>query len=116
MRVTPSHVKDGSLRPLFADPEAAWTGHALTTWLKGNHSIRTEQWRYTRYADGSEELYDEQKDPYEWTNVAKNSEFDSLKSEFSKQLPTENKPATGKPGGNGKGNGRKNAANPDEND
>ena len=35
-----------------------------------NHTVRTEDWRYIRYADGGEELYDETKDPYEWTNRA----------------------------------------------
>lgn len=103
---TPSHVKDKSLRPLLMDPEAEWSGHALTTWLSGNHSIRTGQWRYTRYADGSEELYDEQKDPYEWKNLAKNSEFDSVKAGFQKLIPTENKPGIGRPG-TGKGGGAK---------
>lgn len=103
---TPSHVKDKSLRPLLADPEAEWSGHALTTWLQNNHSIRTGQWRYTRYADGSEELYDEGKDPYEWKNLAKNSEFDSVKADFQKLLPVENKATIGKPG-TGKGGGGK---------
>ena len=32
---------------------------AITTHNQGNHTIRTEKWRYIRYADGSEELYDE---------------------------------------------------------
>ena len=29
----------------------------LTTWGRGNHSVRTGSWRYTRYHDGGEELY-----------------------------------------------------------
>ena len=31
---------------------------------KGNHAIRTERYRYIRYEDGSEELYDHDADPY----------------------------------------------------
>lgn len=108
---TPAHVKDKSLRPLLADPESEWSGHALTTWLKDNHSIRTGQWRYTRYADGSEELYDEREDPYEWKNLAKNGGFDSVKAGFQKLLPTENKPGIGKPGsGKGDGGGKRRQA------
>lgn len=42
----------------------------ITTWRKGNHSVRKEHWRYTRYHDGGEELYDHKTDPYEWTNLA----------------------------------------------
>ena len=30
----------------------------------------TERWRYIRYADGSEELYDHDADPLEWKNLA----------------------------------------------
>ena len=38
---------------------------------RDDHAVRTERWRYIRYADGSEELYDHDRDPDEWTNVAK---------------------------------------------
>lgn len=44
---------------------------ALMTWGKGNHSVRDGDWRYTRYHDGSEELYNHRSDPYEWTNLAR---------------------------------------------
>ena len=36
---------------------------AITTDNHDNHGLRTERWRYIRYADGSEELYDMVKDP-----------------------------------------------------
>lgn len=42
----------------------------ITTWHRANHSLRTERWRYTRYSDGGEELYDHTADPREWTNLA----------------------------------------------
>ena len=42
----------------------------LTTYAKGNHAIRTERYRYIRYEDGSEELYDHDADPREWRNLA----------------------------------------------
>ena len=41
----------------------------------GNKALRTERWRYIRYKDGTEELYDEQKDPWEWTNLAGKSDY-----------------------------------------
>ena len=41
---------------------------------RGNHAVRSDRWRYIRYADGEEELYDHSKDPWEWENVAKKSE------------------------------------------
>ena len=39
------------------------------TFERGNHAVRSARWRYIRYADGSEELYDHRDDPNEWRNV-----------------------------------------------
>ena len=100
---TPSHVEGVSLRPLLADPQAAWTHPAISTWLPGNHSLRTEDWRYTRYADGTEELYDHRSDPYEWTNLAGDKSSAAQKQELAKLLPTGNAPELHK--GNAKGGG-----------
>ena len=58
-----------------------------------NHAVRSEHWRYIRYNDGSEELYDEDKDPMEWTNLAKKPEIAGVKQELAKHIPTVNKPA-----------------------
>ncbi|WP_367873982.1 sulfatase [Luteolibacter sp. Populi] len=106
----PSHVEGDSIRPLLADPAAEWKGHALSTWLQGNHSIRTEDWRYTRYSDGSEELYDHRSDPYEWTNVAADPTHAALKNELAALLPVKNAPGLTKGDGwrdAGQGNGRR---------
>ena len=40
------------------------------TYGRGNHAVRSERWRYIRYPDGSEELYDHGDDPHEWNNLA----------------------------------------------
>ena len=75
-----------------------WQQPAVTTYLQNNHTVRTETWRYTHYSDGGEELYDETKDPYEWTNLARNGGGDkAMKSELSKFLPQENKPSARSP-------------------
>ncbi len=66
----PSHVEGRSIRALLADPKARWDTPAMTTYKINNHAVRSEGWRYIRYADGGEELYDEAQDPYEWTNLA----------------------------------------------
>jgi arylsulfatase A-like enzyme len=57
-------------------------------WGKGNRSIRSNQWRYTRYIDGSEELYDHNSDPSEWTNLARIDGFDSVLSAMRSSLST----------------------------
>ena len=46
------------LMPLLRDPKAKWDWPALMTYMRGNHAVRSDRWRYIRYADGSEELYD----------------------------------------------------------
>ncbi|MES2705674.1 MAG: sulfatase [Verrucomicrobiota bacterium] len=98
---TPSHVEGVSLRPLLANPQAEWAHPAISTWIQGNHSIRTEDWRYTRYADGGEELYDHRNDPYEWTNLATKEEFAAKKLELAKFLPAKNAPGLTKGEGRG---------------
>lgn len=54
-----------------AGTSRAWP--AITTHNRFNHAVRSIQHRYIRYADGSEEFYDLQADPHEWTNLAGNS-------------------------------------------
>jgi len=87
---TPPHVEGKSIRALLADPAAAWSQPAITTFRYNNHAVRSEGWRYIRYANGDEELYDETADPYEWTNLASKPEFAEKKSELAKFLPAEN--------------------------
>jgi len=86
----PKHVEGSRMVSLLRDPQAAWDTPAITTHGYQNHTVRSEAWRYIRYADGSEELYDEAKDPYEWTNLAAKPEFAPTKAELAKWLPTKN--------------------------
>ncbi len=58
-----------SLLPQLRNASALRKWPAITTHNHDNHGIRTENWRYIRYADGSEELYDMEKDPHEWHNL-----------------------------------------------
>jgi arylsulfatase A-like enzyme len=89
---TPKHVEGVSFRALLANPDAPWDLPARTTFHFNNHAVRTEQWRYIRYHDGGEELYDEIKDPLEWTNLAGKPEFAAVKKELAKWLPKTNAP------------------------
>jgi len=105
----PEHVKGASLMPLLKDPAAKWDGAAVCTHGKGNHAVRDAQWRYIRYADGSEELYDHSKDPYEWTNLASEVGMSDIKTKLGAVLPKEEvKPTSGeKKKGEGKGKKKK---------
>lgn len=88
----PKHVEGQSIRKLLASPNAEWSAPALTTHGFQNHAARSERWRYIRYANGDEELYDEDKDPYEWHNLATDPKLEKVKAELSKTFPTNNVP------------------------
>jgi arylsulfatase A-like enzyme len=88
--LTPPKNLDGkSFVSLLKDPSAEWMP-AVTTHGKDNHAVRSERWRYIRYADGSEELYDHDADPNEWTNLATNSRYRDTIEELRLSLPKTN--------------------------
>lgn len=65
------HTLEGlSLRPQLTSASAPRDRPAITSHNQGNYSIVTEHWRYIRYVDGAEELYDLTADAHEWTNLA----------------------------------------------
>ena len=101
---TPTHVEGKSILPLLKDPAMKWDTPALSTFLNNNHAVRTEQWRYIRYAGGGEELYDESADPLEHTNLASKPEHAALKQELAKWMPMKNAPDLGSRKGGGKSN------------
>ncbi len=86
----PKQLDGHSLQPLLSDPEAVRDQPSLSTFQPGNHALCLEQWRYIRYADGGEELYDRHNDPNEWTNLAALREFDKLKRDLQEFLPQHN--------------------------
>ena len=91
---TPDHVEGQSIRSLLEDPESSWDRPAITTHGYKNHAVRSHGWRYIQYADGSEELYNHQSDPYEWTNLAGDVQYQGIIREHANWLPKTNvKPA-----------------------
>ena len=101
----PDHVEGKSIRKLLENPDADWDGVAITTHGHMNHAIRSERWRYIRYADGSEELYDHSKDPYEWKNLASDPKFGEIKKYHAAHLPKKNVEQKAK--AHGKSSGKK---------
>ena len=81
-----------SLVPLLKNPTAPWERPALTTSGFKNHALRTDRWRYIRYADGAEELYDHDKDPLERSNLATKPESAKIKADLQQWLPKHDEP------------------------
>jgi len=79
-----------SLAPLLANPAKEWNRPVVMTYGYKNHAIQTERWRYIQYHDGTNELYDHDNDPNEWTNLANKPEYDTVIRELKASLPTTN--------------------------
>ncbi|MGH7200647.1 MAG: sulfatase [Planctomycetaceae bacterium] len=88
----PEHCEGPSVAGLLKNPQAEWDRPALTTHGRNNHAVRSERYRYIRYEDGSEELYDHQSDPMEWTNLADDPRHASVKEQLAAHLPKHNAP------------------------
>ena len=79
-----------SLKPLLGDTSAPWDRPSITTHGRNNHAVRSSRYRYIRYADGTEELYDHQTDPHEWHNLADQEALEGVKSRLAQWFPKTN--------------------------
>ncbi|MEO1012499.1 MAG: sulfatase [Bacteroidota bacterium] len=87
-----------SVKPFLENPETnEWKGPDGVLTMLGNglhqkgvfdqsYTLRTKDWRYILYLDGSEELYHDKIDPYEWENLASNPEYRNKKAELKNSL------------------------------
>jgi arylsulfatase A-like enzyme len=84
----PAAVDGESLLPLVVGSDGPQPRKpVVSTWEQGNHSVRTPEWRFTRYEDGSEELYDHRADPYEWTNLAAGGGYEAVRRSLRRWVP-----------------------------
>ena len=70
---------------LTAPEEEEWSGPSVAQSMvyrwgsqlpeAHNYSVRSRSWRYIRYQNGDEELYDHGSDPNEWTNLLVNPDM-----------------------------------------
>lgn len=81
-----------SLAPQLKDAAAQRERPAITTHNHDNHAIRSERWRYIRYVDGAEELYDMQADPHEFHNIIDDERHADVVAAHRKWLPEKSAP------------------------
>lgn len=90
LEVPVKQVEGENLRPLLSKLTSDSPTPSVTTYGQNNHAVRDTRYRYIRYADGSEELYDHSNDPAEWTNLALNPAHKDTKARLAKWLPQTN--------------------------
>jgi choline-sulfatase len=91
----PDHLEGHSLVPQLIDASRSRRWPAITTHNADNHGIRSRDWRFIQYADGTEELYDMRKDPNEWENLADDPKMQDVLLEHRRWLPSSLPPVPG---------------------
>lgn len=66
----PNNLDGTSLVPLLNDPNRNWDKAAISMFGFKNFGVRYKHWKYIRFRDGGEELYNLKYDPNEWKNLA----------------------------------------------
>jgi choline-sulfatase len=87
--LAPLDVTDGtSLVPLVDHPAGKRSAPAIIQHGLNSCAVRSDRYRYIRYADGSEELYDHTQDPNEWTNLAGMAAMRKVVVRLAGQIPS----------------------------
>ena len=93
----PEQCDGVSLVPQLKDPDAPRTRLSLTSFqfwgeTAPSHAVSDPRYRFIRYADGFEELYDLLDDPHEFTNRADDEALSGVKARLAKSIPENAKP------------------------
>jgi iduronate 2-sulfatase len=86
----PPGLAGTSLVPMLGDPgknvkTAAFSVAARDAGRIGR-SVRTDRFRYNEWPDGSQELFDHEADPHEWTNLARSADAAGLVAQMRELL------------------------------
>jgi arylsulfatase A-like enzyme len=77
-----------SLAATLAKPASAKDRNVYLPYMApGEYAIINRDWRYIRYGDNGEELYDLKSDPNEWTNLASNGKYAARKKQLQQSAP-----------------------------
>ncbi|RDV29364.1 hypothetical protein DXV75_02645 [Alteromonas aestuariivivens] len=85
----PEHVYGEDLTDMLKQPQATRDRVILNTNGEGNHALRDLQYRYLRYANGDEELYQMISDPLEQINLAGLPAFEPILKKYRRALEQE---------------------------
>jgi arylsulfatase A-like enzyme len=89
----PQHQLDGrSVTSLMKNPDTEWPYPAITCNGRDSYSLTFERYKYNRFFDGSEELYDHHNDPLEHKNLADTPAMESIKNQCMAYLPQKSAP------------------------
>ena len=81
-----------SLVPLMKKPQREWNHPAITSFGLGNYSVRSTNYRFIQYFDGSRELYNLRDDPHEWKNLIDNPKMKKVIQEHASFIPQKQHP------------------------
>ncbi len=99
---TPAQCDGNSLVPSLRAPSEDQGQVALTSFQfggeeKSSHAVADSRYRYIRYGNGFEELYDHRDDPHEFDNLAGNPDYRSVRARLKRWLPQNPAPNRGVP-------------------
>ncbi len=88
---TPAQCDGLSLAPILANPKAeirnyAFSYHGSSSIKPTNYALRGKDWAYMNYGEGKEELYDMQRDPNQFDNLASNEQYKRVLRDFRRAL------------------------------
>ena len=84
----PDSLDGESLVPLLRNPSAPRSTPAVTVDENRHVSVRDERYRYIRYADGTEEIYDYATDPNEWINRSSDPSVEHVRERLAPFIPS----------------------------
>lgn len=85
----PSQPLEGtSLAETLADPVTAKDRDVFLPYMiPGEYAVINRDWRYIRYGEDGEELYNVRQDPNEWNNLASVSQYEDVMAKLRKVAP-----------------------------
>lgn len=86
----PANVQGKSIISLLENPKKTIHQSVKTHITRGpnvsGNGFRTERWRYIEWSDGGMELYDHDRDPEEWHNLAQDVQYADILRDLRQQL------------------------------